>query len=98
MGLLQQIPDLVNNTLHQLLDVLNVHLQQGSGLVYRAILSLDINISKKITGATAQDAVNLMNNFGHNTEFDLTHLYKRKFKNRKNIILDIKNNNDKCFV
>ena len=93
VGLLQDIPNLVNNTLHQLLDVLNVHLQQGSGLVYRAILSLDINISKRTFGKStaAQDMVQLSeSNFGHNMEFDLSSLCKRKFRHRKNTILDIK--------
>ena len=45
-NLFQPIEPVVNNTLHQLLDKMTCHLQQGSGLVFRALLHLDINITK----------------------------------------------------
>ena len=37
-------------------------------------------------------------NFGHNFNFDLSQFYTRKFKDKTNTILDIKNSKDCCFV
>ena len=108
--LFDEVKHKVNNTIHQLLDRMDQELQQGSGLVFRAILTLDINISKinigashsakKISKLCDTDIASQLSNstFGHNLEFNLSHFYKRKFKDKMNTILDIKNSNDWCFV
>ena len=108
--LFDEVEHKVNNTIHQLLDRMDQELQQGSGLVFRAILTLDINISKinigashsakKISKLCDTDITSQLSNstFGHNLEFNLSHFYKRKFKDKMNTILDIKNSNDWCFV
>ena len=110
VNLFDKVEHKVNNTLHHLLDRMVQELQQGSGLVFRAILTLDINISKINIGAshTAKKISKLCDNdipsqlsnsaFGHNLEFNLSHFYKRKMKDKMNTILDIKNSNDWCFV
>ena len=110
MALFDPVEPAVNNTLHHLLDRIEQELQQGLGLVFRAILSLDINISKMILtkSDTAKNISKVCDNvptkqltnstFGHNFEFDLSHFYRRKFKDKTNTILDIKNSQDWCFV
>ena len=79
----------MNNTLHQLLDTMNQEMSQGSGLVFRAILTLDINISKiKLTESDVAISVSKacddsptgqvsQSKFGHSFDFDLNHFYIR---------------------
>ena len=100
----------VNNTLHELLDKMTCHLQQGSGLVFRAMLHLDINISrlkqkscestKNISRACDSSPADQItqSKFGHSYEYDLSHFYKKKYRNKTNTILDIKNSENRCFV
>lgn len=110
LSLFDKVEPAVNNTLHQLLDCMEQELQQGSGLVFRAILTLDINISKmRLTESDVAKSVSKAcddslaaqvshSNFGHNFNFDLSQFYTRKFKDKTNTILDIKNSKDCCFV
>ena len=109
--MMDDVEPLVNDNLHQLLDRMVQELQQGSGLVFRAILYFDVNISKCIVGDKSSVAKNVSDqcdmdpvsqlkngNFGHNFEFDLSRFYKKKFKNKMNTIMDIKNSSNSCFV
>ena len=87
-------------------------MSQGSGLVFRAILTLDINISKiKLTESDVAISVSKacddsptgqvsQSKFGHSFDFDLNHFYIRRNKDdiKKNTILDIKMSNDCCFI
>ena len=95
LGPLDNVESAVNNTLHQLLDTMRQEMSEGSGFVFRAILTLDLNISKIKLGES--DAAKSVSNscdespssqiscskFGHNFEFDLSQIYNRKKKHRK---------------
>ena len=119
-----------------------VHLTNGSGLSFRSMVSLDINLSgtlnSKITTAeenvpietnanesnidsgivhsapddendyeeteseSEADEVNADENlekatYGHNFEIDFSNIYPRK-KRYKDVLLDIKRTNEKCFL
>ena len=92
-----QVEPAVNNTLHHLLDRMTCELQQGSGFVFRAILTLDINITTTRLGS-GSDAAKMVSQacdrsptaqisqstYGHPFEFDLTPWYKRKFRDKEN--------------
>ena len=110
VGLFESVEPVVNDTLHELLDKMTCHLQQGSGLVFRAIVHLDINISK-LKSHPCESAQNIsqacdsspstqitQSKFGHNYEYDLSLFYKKKFRDRTNTILDIKNSENWCFI
>ena len=108
--MLDEVEPKVNDTLHHLLDRMVQELQQGSGLVFRAILWLDVNIvqlkpgessiAKSVSEQCDHDPTSQLENssFGHNFNFDLSHFYKKKFKDRANTILNMKNTNNRCFV
>lgn len=95
LGPLDNVESAVNNTLHQLLDTMRQEMSQGSGFVFRAILTLDINISRiKLSESDAAKNVSKKcddspssqiscSKFGHNFDFDLSQFYNRKHK-RKN--------------
>ena len=111
VGGFTDIKNAVNGTLHHLLDRMSNHLEVGSGFVYRAILNLDINISKtdldsksEVAQKTSQmcsgsptDQIT-RSKFGHNFEFDLSPFMRKQFKNKTNIVLDVKNGQDRCFL
>ena len=87
------------------------HLEVGSGFVYRAILNLDINISKtdldsksevaertsQMCSGTPMDQIT-RSKFGHNFEFDLSPFMRKHFKKKTNFVLDVKNGQDRCFL
>ena len=95
LGPLDNVESAVNNTLHQLLDTMRQEMSEGSGFVFRAILTLDLNISKiKLGESAAAKSVSKScdespssqiscSKFGHNFEFDLSQIYNRKKKHRK---------------
>ena len=108
--MMEEVEPKVNDTLHQLLDRMVQELQQGSGLVFRAILWLDVNviqlnppkssIAKNVSEQCEHDPTSQLknSNFGHNFDFDLSHFYKRKFKDKSNTIMDIRNSGNCCFI
>ena len=108
--MMDKVEHKVNDTLHQLFDTMTKELQQGSGLVFRAILWLDINISKcnpnesdvakDVNEQCDQDPTTQLenSNFGHNYDFELSRFYQRKLKHKTNTILDVKNSNNRCFI
>ena len=74
------------------------HLEVGSGFVYRAILNLDINISKtdldsksevakktsQMCSSTPTDQIT-RSKFGHNFEFDLSPFMRKHFKKKNKL-------------
>ena len=106
-----QVEPAVNNTLHHLLDRMSCELQQGSGFVFRAILTLDINITttnldsgsdaaKRTSQACDSSLTDQISQstYGHGFEFDLSPWYKRKFRDKENTLLDVKNSRNRCFI
>ena len=106
-----EVEPAVNNTLHHLLDRMSCELQQGSGFVFRAILTLDINIStarlssgsdaakqtSKACDTSLTDQIS-QSTYGHRFEFDLSPFYRRKFRDKENTLLDVKNSKNRCFI
>ena len=45
VGTFDEVAPAINGTLQSLLDRMDSELEQGSGLVFRALLTLDINLS-----------------------------------------------------
>ena len=111
IGTFNEVKHAVNGTLHHLLDRMSNHLEVGSGFVYRAILNLDINISKTNLDSKSEIAQNTSqmcsgsptdqitrSKFGHNLEFDLSPFMRKRYKTKTNTVLDVKNGQDRCFL
>ena len=96
VGTFDEVAPAINGTLQSLLDHMDSELEQGSRLVFRALLTLDINLSsvnlnsKSDAAKKTSEACNsspldqiTQSTFGHNFEFDLSPFYRRKTKENK---------------
>ena len=101
------VEERLNDGITQVMEAYRQLNMNSSGLTFRSMLQLDIQISS----LARQDNYNMKNyelfekskisKFGHNFDIDMTHLNLKMFKgtkSRKNSILDIKGSGNKCLI